>query len=244
MSYLINVGALPEPLKRFEYHNHFYWEISYYTHGNGTNRIGDKEYTFQEGDIIIQPPYIFHEEYSEDGFQDIFVAVKEIGIFKEKVYIFHDNSSVSFYKVLQQLNLEYHKKEKNWEQITQALFNVLIEYLIAWKTDEGKNPYVESFKEVLVNNIGTLNFKIKNVLQDIPISNDHFGKLFKDCTGLTPIQYLINLRINQAKRFLENEEKISIKQTAFLVGYSDPYYFSRIFKKYTGKSPTEWAGRG
>ena len=55
---------------------------------------------------------------------------------------------------------------------------------------------------------------------------------------MTPLQYLTRLRIQKAKELLQYLDQIGT--VAELVGYSDPLYFSRIFKSRTGVSPTEY----
>lgn len=66
-----------------------------------------------------------------------------------------------------------------------------------------------------------------------------FIRCFKDFTGSSPQAYLTDMRIEQAKDLLSNTS-FQIAEIAELVGYSDPLYFSRIFKKKTGYSPNEY----
>lgn len=70
------------------------------------------------------------------------------------------------------------------------------------------------------------------------ISPRHFRRLFKESTGLSPNQYLINLRINHAKLLLE--QAFTVKEVAYRVGFNDPYHFSRLFKHKTGVCPSSW----
>lgn len=65
----------------------------------------------------------------------------------------------------------------------------------------------------------------------------HFRRLFQEATGLAPHQYLLNLRLNQAKRLLGD---YPVAEVATRVGFSDPLYFSRIFKRKVGVAPTKW----
>ena len=55
---------------------------------------------------------------------------------------------------------------------------------------------------------------------------------------IRPINYLIKYRLEQAIKLLK-EEEYTIQEVAALVGYSDPLYFSRIFKKHVGYSPSQ-----
>ncbi|HVO40725.1 MAG TPA: response regulator [Spirochaetia bacterium] len=63
-------------------------------------------------------------------------------------------------------------------------------------------------------------------------------RLYRKVTGRTPTQDLIRLRIEKAKRLLVGHPHIEIKQVAAAVGYEDPLYFSRLFKKETGFNPS------
>ena len=71
------------------------------------------------------------------------------------------------------------------------------------------------------------------------ISPHYFCKQFKKFTGKSVISYINELRISQSK-FLMRNTKYSITEIAFTVGYNDANYFSRLFKKVTGISPTKF----
>lgn len=63
-------------------------------------------------------------------------------------------------------------------------------------------------------------------------------RLYNKITGSTPTQEIIKLRIEKAKRLLVGHPDLEIKQIAFAVGYEDPLYFSRVFRRETGRAPT------
>ena len=83
------------------------------------------------------------------------------------------------------------------------------------------------------------NICIKDYAADRHMSDCWFNRTFKKVTKVTPIQYIISLRITSAINLLENTDH-NIKQIASMVGYDDEYYFSRLFKKSTGLSPTAY----
>ena len=76
----------------------------------------------------------------------------------------------------------------------------------------------------------------------VDISPYYFSKLFKQEVGETFIEYLTRTRIRNARRLLE-DPRHSIKEVCMMCGYSDPNYFSRIFKKYEGMTPSEYRDR-
>lgn len=60
---------------------------------------------------------------------------------------------------------------------------------------------------------------------------------FKNVMKVTPMQYIMSLRINAAKGYFDSSNK-NVSEVADAVGYDNPLYFSRVFKKYTGYSPS------
>ena len=66
-----------------------------------------------------------------------------------------------------------------------------------------------------------------------------FIRNFKHCTGSTPMQYILSKRIYNAEILLQ-DPKYNVTEIAQIVGYDNPLYFSRIFKKTKGLSPSEY----
>ena len=83
---------------------------------------------------------------------------------------------------------------------------------------------------------------LDDVSRHVDISPYYFSKLFKQEDGRTFIEYLTGIRIQEARRLLRNPG-YSIKEIGIMCGYSDPNYFSRIFKKYEGVTPSEFRER-
>nr|WP_295681991.1 helix-turn-helix domain-containing protein [uncultured Lachnoclostridium sp.] len=84
---------------------------------------------------------------------------------------------------------------------------------------------------------------LEEVSRQVNISPYYFSKVFKEETGINFIDYLTELRMKVAKQLLLESEK-SMKEIGIMVGYSDPNYFSRSFKKNVGKTPTEYKEGG
>lgn len=83
---------------------------------------------------------------------------------------------------------------------------------------------------------------LDEVSRMVDISPYYFSKLFKQEAGETFIEYVTRTRIKNARRFLE-DSRYSIKEVCVMSGYGDPNYFSRIFKKYEGMTPSEYRER-
>jgi len=83
---------------------------------------------------------------------------------------------------------------------------------------------------------------LTEISEELDISSYYFSKLFKEETGEGFVEYLTKRRIDKAKDMLKDPEK-SIKEICSECGYADPNYFSRIFKKSTGMTPTDYKER-
>jgi len=80
---------------------------------------------------------------------------------------------------------------------------------------------------------------IDEYAQSMHRSTAWFIRSFKQYTGMTPMQYIISVRIANAQRLLGTPD-YNVTEVASIVGYDNPLYFSRLFKKQTGISPTEY----
>lgn len=80
---------------------------------------------------------------------------------------------------------------------------------------------------------------LNEISEYVSLSPQHFSKIFKEATNYNYVEYVNNLRISKAKEFMNNTDR-TIKEICYQVGFQDPNYFSRIFKKYVGVTPTEY----
>lgn len=105
-----------------------------------------------------------------------------------------------------------------------------------------QNSYISSAMIYIEENLQNADFGVKDIAEHLRIDRSHFYKLFKNETGISPVDFITKQRISQAEIMLTNN-RFSIKDIAYSVGFSDPLYFSRVFKKYTGASPSEFRKR-
>jgi AraC-like DNA-binding protein/mannose-6-phosphate isomerase-like protein (cupin superfamily) len=101
------------------------------------------------------------------------------------------------------------------------------------------NSYSYSGMEEIVLHIN------KNYMNDLSIgilsaklgySDSYFHRSFKKHTGRTPIEYVTSVRVQNAVRLLRSTS-LSVKRISSMVGFGDPLYFSKVFKRITGDSP-------
>jgi AraC-like DNA-binding protein len=236
-------GMTTDNTKSIRAHSHSHWEILYYFSGSGTLRVGNEEIPFQPGDIICQPPDIPHSEYSENGFYNIFIQVSDFKIPRQgMIPRFKDTSNLDIQNIARFLYREFHLKRNSWNILVDELFQVLYRYMLSMNQGDVKNNYVKEFEDILVSNLSNPHFRIEDAQKKIHLSAFYLKRLFKKETGESPLEYLTTKRIEYSKQLLgtKYETSMSIKEIASLAGYDDPYYFSRVFKKVTGKSPSDW----
>lgn len=128
----------------------------------------------------------------------------------------------------------------SYEELRQWFVRKVMEATrnVTEKKREQNNSVVGKAKEYMKQNY-TRDLSLDEVAKYVDISPYYFSKLFKEEEGENFIDYLTSLRIDKAKELLNGTEG-SIKEICSEVGYSDPNYFSRLFKKIVGFTPTEY----
>lgn len=126
---------------------------------------------------------------------------------------------------------------KAWfmDKISEATRN------IGEKKQESSMSVVEKAKEYILQNYSK-DISLDDVSKKVNISPYYFSKLFKDEAGTNFIDYITEIRIAKAKELIDAKE-LTMKEICMAVGYTDPNYFSRKFKKSVGVTPTEYKER-
>jgi AraC-like DNA-binding protein len=99
---------------------------------------------------------------------------------------------------------------------------------------------LEQAREILEENIYT-KFDVEAITSALGVNYHTLREYFNEHTGLSPYQYFLHMKINKAKELLVMGE-LSVKEVSFKLAFDNPYYFSRLFKKKTGVSPSKWNG--
>lgn len=120
----------------------------------------------------------------------------------------------------------------------QLLFMQLIETILACAKMQTANNYVDHAITMIVQNYHQP-ISINEIAEKIGCERRKLAYLFEKQVGMTPIQYLTEYRLKQAKMLLSSTQ-LAIGEIAELVGYSDIYYFCRVFKKNYAMTPTEY----
>jgi AraC family transcriptional regulator len=82
-------------------------------------------------------------------------------------------------------------------------------------------------------------FSLIRLAREAEMSEFHFSRLFKRTTGLTPSQYFIHLRMEEARRLLRETNK-SVIEIGLEVGYTSPSHFAQVFRREAGISPSDY----
>lgn len=148
--------------------------------------------------------------------------------------------------------LDYLLKPVNLEALSESLHKILI----TMETEsEELDSYRSSNSRLDQKSICQLleTYLLENYQQEVSFQElgekfgftpAYLGKIFKKYSGETPSKYLTKLRINEAKRLLLGNPDMEIQMIGELVGYKDGFYFSRVFKSYTGIQPSEFRNQG
>lgn len=119
--------------------------------------------------------------------------------------------------------------------LEQALESIFSDYLVSSvKTNQQLVNEVVSY----IQNSYNKNITLKTLAEYSGKKPEQLSYLFHQYMGIRPIDYLIKYRLEQAIELLK-EGDYSVQEVAALVGYSDPLYFSRIFKKHVGYTPSQ-----
>jgi len=138
------------------------------------------------------------------------------------------------------LSLNVIEQARDRKVLTNETDEVAADF-VSRTTNGRKNHNLQQAIKYIHNNFST-DISLDRVAGTAGISKYHFSRLFKEMTGLTYQSYLNRVRIEQAKKLL-NDEELSITDTGYAVGYSDLTHFERIFKKLTGTTPSQYRRR-
>ncbi|MGX7163920.1 response regulator transcription factor [Enterococcus massiliensis] len=124
----------------------------------------------------------------------------------------------------------------------QQILDEIIHYLIDIKIHPSMSKYQSVIAQALTfikQNYTNPDISLNMVAEEVSLSPAHFSTIFSQSLGKTFIDYLTDQRIQHAKKILA-ETNHRLSEIALEIGYNDPNYFSFLFKKKQGVSPTEY----
>lgn len=229
------------------------YQINYITEGNGVIETKYGKFKIKPGSIILIYPGEWHryKPSSNTGWSEYYIGFS--GIYAR--YLFQNSEILSNHPSV--LNIGFHEDLLN-------LFSQIIDLV-----QDAKPGFQYICSGLLIQLLGNILFVLKNQGYDgkevehnirhaqlrlqeqysDPIDMEqlanqcnmgysHFRKMFKKYTGLSPLQYHNMFRLQKAKDLLVDSDK-SIKKIAMEVGFQSEHYFTRLFKKKIGITPSE-----
>ncbi|WP_223857592.1 AraC family transcriptional regulator [Sphingobacterium micropteri] len=251
--YLTAIGYYPHAA----YHNRSrkrgcnQYIMLYCTNGTGTVTIHDKTYTISPNHYIILPrdtPHHYHSS-SEDPWTIYWVHFtgKHAAALYERYaennvlpvfYPFDQRKADEFESIYNLLEHSFRKRE--FEIANLKLQHYIASFIYATEI----NPSIverDKIDESIIHMKNNLHepLAVRTLAEQQQLSVTHYTRLFKIKTGTSPNQYLNELKIQKSCQYLYFSE-LSIKEICVELGFTDPYYFSRLFKKTMGMSPAKY----
>lgn len=102
--------------------------------------------------------------------------------------------------------------------------------------------FMDKLLELMEKNMDNGDLVVDDFVQELAVSRSVFFKKLKTLTGLAPIEFIKEMRMNRAVQMIETGE-YSMTQIAYMIGINDPRYFSKCFKQKMDMTPTEYRDR-
>ncbi len=224
-------------------HSHENWELIYCTGGCGEFVFNDSSMKYNVGDIVIIPPEIPHTNNSEQGFTNIHMNITDATLPFKTPIVISDDSDNHILTAFNDAFYYFNSKINNKQLIIAAFGNLIVNYVIAFQSTKPLRNVIGAIKSNIMQNFTDCDYELDTYLKTIPFSYDYLRKLFKSEMGMTPHNYLVSLRMQMAEKLLVTTggDEQNISQIAYVCGFAEPLYFSRVFKKNFGCSPKNYA---
>jgi len=130
------------------------------------------------------------------------------------------------------------KLQKHYQRLS-GLIEVVVGEEYHADRPQSEDVFVSQVREKVETHLSDFDFTVELLAAELHLSHSQFGRKLNALTGFTPNRFIRNIRLKKAKELLQNEA-LSVTAVAYDCGFSDPSYFTRVFKKEFGKTPVEW----
>lgn len=225
-------------------HRHTFYSIVWFTKGSGTYVIDFEEYEIHPDRIFfVTPKQIHNWDYSDDseGYVLIIDQIlgKELIIDNHYTYIDLEKSDGRFLKSVIENLLSAYNKGYDIKTDIQYIYNLL--YRFAKPENAAlinNNRVFEQLRQYIFSNLSQ-DTTIETCSAKLNKSPEELLQVCKTITGKTFKQYILDIKITEAKRLLLFSGK-NINEISLSLGFEDSSYFTRIFKKKTLYSPSDF----
>ncbi len=228
------------------WHTHDSWELVYCTGGEGCFQFENgTTMTYREGDAVAIPPREIHSNVSQDGFTNIHMQLSDPSFPYKTAFRVSDDMDRHLRVAFEQAKYYYLSDIKRSELVLSALGDLIASYMVVYRSNSEFSEPVEQIRSMILRNYADPGFALDQAMSKLPFHYDYLRKLFKKEMGVTPLEYMTRLRMKKAESLLTalGARDYTMAEIAGLCGYEDALYFSRVFKKAYGVSPTAYAAR-
>lgn len=226
--------------------------IHYILGGRGIYKAKGKLFRLKEGDAFLICPgeLIYYEADQNDPWRYTWIGMQGIKVkgYLERTSLW--DNLVIHYGQDDQMRL-CHEKMFEADKLPQnrdlIMNSIMYEYLFLlarkfpsphYACDEKKSDYAEEALKFIEGRYCD-QITIQDIADHLNINRSYLHRLFKSFTGVSVQNYLLDYRLRQACILLKSTA-LSVRSVAHTVGYTDPLYFSRIFRQKMGMSPSEY----
>lgn len=243
---------IKKPKYYFEGEQHNFYELTFIDHGSLDNYIDDTCYTLQSNDLMIFGPNQFHKQQVNSNQTCSYLTILfEMSIADDSKLlntVFHLNDTLR--NLLNKLSLTSDKQNIYSKTLMLCYLQEVIIHLFQdnqFQKKHSKLPNIQKyqdnlFKQIIAyinNNINTP-LSIEDITEYFSISRSSLQALFKANINKAPKNYIINLKLKRSKELLL-ENKYTITEIAYMLGFSSIHYFSRAFKQQFNLTPSEYS---
>lgn len=241
-------------------HSNLY-QLFILTAGSGKIVNANEELTFKSPCLIHLPPNTLHGfkfnqdidghviSISDGYFESIFNSVPKLLLWYSELKLINlqAHSLKEIVDLLIKVNLERTDNKLETNVYLSSLFTLFFieiaravdqDYQEVQLKENRTLQYFNKFHKKAKANIGK-NIAMEEFASDLGISLVHLNRICHSVAQKSSLQIVQELVIEEAKKFL-NRTEYSISEIAYFLNYSDPAYFTRVFKKHTGKNPKQY----
>ncbi len=226
------------------------------TKGKGTLFINNEMFDLKDGDIFIIKPNtkISYKQESKNPWEYIWfefygnVVKKMISCISSSENIIIKTNNLEMIKHLFKSAInkmsDFYKNSESIliDSTLLNMFSIILSEqtnLKECKELTKKEIKVNEIINYIESNYSNSDLTIKSIADKFYFTQSYFTRLFKETTGVTPIQYIIKIRMTKACELLSHKS-FTIAQIAETVGFKNQFYFSKEFKKYYGVTPSQY----
>ena len=224
-----------------QWHVHDCWELVYCTGGEGVFQFENgTAIHYQKGEAVAIPPNLRHTNTSHAGFTNIHIRLSDPSFSERTAFRVADDEEKHLREAFNQARYYYLADIHRRELVLAALGELISSYLIVFRSNSEFSEPVEQIRSMIIRHYAEPDFALDEAIRTLPFHYDYLRKLFRKEMGITPLEYLTKMRMKKAEIMLGAmwTKDYSVAEIAQLCGYDDALYFSRVFKKHFGCSPS------